>query len=174
MDSDLKVDNNTTDPWFSSENVIAPVNQANKFEDNFNSTFFEKLPDSDEYLALLGKLFLFTTTKLKIISLIYAERKLKKIKNNSNVLAQLAEKREACMQELLTNGSYREEDQHIDFENSATSLILKAIAPQKQALNQGELLELVKNDQLDSSSIKSLNNSSTEIKHIKETSENKI
>lgn len=62
MDSDLQVyNNNTTDPWFYPENVITSVNHSNKFEDNFNSTFFEKLPDSDEYLALLGKLY---TTKL--------------------------------------------------------------------------------------------------------------
>lgn len=81
----------------------------------------------------------------------FSERKLKKAKNNPDVLAQLAEKREACMQQLLMNGASLEQDQHIDFENSATSLILKTIAPQKQALNQGELLELVKNDHLESS-----------------------
>lgn len=79
------------------------------------------------------------------------ERKLQKIKNNTNVLAQLAEKREACMQQFLSNKSYMEHEQHLDFENSTTSLILKTIAPQKQALNQGELLQLVKNDQLESS-----------------------
>lgn len=72
------------------------------------------------------------------------------------------------MQEFLTNGMYVEEDQHIDFENSATSLILKAIAPQKQALNQGELLELVKNDQLDTSNIDSSNNSIAEIYQVEE------
>lgn len=76
---------------------------------------------------------------------------MQKIKSNTDVLAQLAEKREACMQQLLINGAALEQDQHIDFENSTTSLILKTIAPQKQALNQGELLELVKNDHLDSS-----------------------
>lgn len=42
-----------------------------------------------------------------------------------------------------------EQDQHTDFENSTSSIILKTIAPQKQALNPVELLELVKNDHLD-------------------------
>lgn len=102
-----------------------------------------------------------------------SERKLKKIRNNPDVLAQLAEKRESCMQEFLTNGTYTEEDQHIDFENSATSLILKTIAPQKQALNPGELLELVKNDQLDLTS-NNLSDSSTEIKQIEEKVEKKL
>lgn len=60
MDSDSQFHNNnkTTDPWFSTDNVIISENQTNKFEDNFNSTFFEKLPDSNEYLALLGKFYL--------------------------------------------------------------------------------------------------------------------
>lgn len=51
------------------------------------------------------------------------------------------------MQQLLSSNTYLE--QHIDFEDSPQSLILKTIAPQKQALNQGELLQLVKNDQLE-------------------------
>lgn len=72
------------------------------------------------------------------------------------------------MQEFLTNGIYIEEDPHTDFENSATFLILKAIAPQKQALNQGELLELVKNDQLDTSDINSSINSTGEIHQVEE------
>lgn len=65
------------------------------------------------------------------------------------------------MQQLLKNETCLEQDQHIDFEKSPASLLLKSIAPQKQALNQGELLELVKNDHLDSSQNKS-NQLSTE------------
>lgn len=61
------------------------------------------------------------------------------------------------MQQLLMNESNLEQDQHIDFEKSPAFLLWKSIAPQKQALNQGELLELVKNDQLDSSRSQSSN-----------------
>lgn len=54
------------------------------------------------------------------------------------------------MQELLSNNIYLEvEEEHIDFDISPASLILKTIVPQKQALNQGELLQLVKNDHLE-------------------------
>lgn len=75
MDSDLEMhNNNTTDPWFSTHNVIGSDNQTNKFEDNFNSTFFEKLPDSDEYLALLGKLNTKTDVALLKKHLLYREK----------------------------------------------------------------------------------------------------
>lgn len=53
---DLQLQDHTTDPWLSCGlNVITSEIPINKFEDNFNSQFFSKLPDSEEYLAILGK-----------------------------------------------------------------------------------------------------------------------
>lgn len=54
MDAQLQIQRKTADPWLFSDNVITPEISINKFEDNFHSQFFAKLPDSDEYLAILG------------------------------------------------------------------------------------------------------------------------
>lgn len=76
------------------------------------------------------------------------EQRLRKIKNDPDVLKQLAEKREACMQQLLFS-QCEVDDETIDLNTPIdNSTILRAIAPQKQALTQGELVELVKYDQL--------------------------
>lgn len=59
----------------------------------------------------------------------------------------MAEKKEACMLHLM-NGDYddsEELDLNTPVENSS---ILRTIAPHRQALTQGELVELVKYDQL--------------------------
>lgn len=64
------------------------------------------------------------------------------------MLAQLAAKKEACMQQLLTSAVHVEEE-IIEFDEPiSNSQILRTIAPQKQALYQGEIVELVKYDQL--------------------------
>lgn len=57
MDELVQMQDKTTNPWLSCDsNVITQEVGNNKFEDNFGSHFFVKLPDSDEYLAILGKL----------------------------------------------------------------------------------------------------------------------
>lgn len=87
------------------------------------------MPDSEQYLAVL-------------------EEKLRKIKNDPRVLAQLAAKKEDCMQQLLTSAVHIDEEIIELDEPISNSQILRTIAPQKQAINQGEIVELVKYDQL--------------------------
>ncbi|KAJ8946790.1 hypothetical protein NQ314_008773 [Rhamnusium bicolor] len=118
------------DPWMTCQtNVTVQEIPITKFEDNFTPTINDKLPDSEQYLAVL-------------------EEKLKKIKNDPRLLAQLTAKKEACMQQLLNSAIHLDEE-IIELEESIPhSQILRTIAPQKQALNQGEIVELVKYDQL--------------------------
>lgn len=139
------------DPWLSCQrHVTIPEIPITKFEDNFtleNIRIYEKLPDSDQYIAILGKLF--TLKQVWNLKMLFLESKLRKLKNDPNVLAQLAAKREACMQRLLctTEEFCLEED--LEYEKPVSeSQILRTIAPQKQAIKQGEILELVKYDQL--------------------------
>lgn len=75
------------------------------------------------------------------------EEKLHKIKSSPNILRQLAEKREDCMRELMKSEDFPDETLTLDIpiENST---ILRTLLPQRQALTQGELVELVKYDQL--------------------------
>ncbi|XP_074032000.1 uncharacterized protein isoform X2 [Leptinotarsa decemlineata] len=100
-----------------------------KFEDNFTIISNNKLPDSEQYLAIL-------------------EEKLRKIKNDPNIIAQLSAKKEACMQQLLSGPEEIDEEILNLDEPVSSSQILRTIAPQKQALNHGEIVELVKHDQL--------------------------
>lgn len=47
------------DPWSTCQaNVNIPEIPITKFEDNFTPTITEKLPDSEQYLAVLGKLII--------------------------------------------------------------------------------------------------------------------
>ncbi|XP_022917041.1 coiled-coil domain-containing protein 32 [Onthophagus taurus] len=117
------------DPWNNSYSN-SPTECAQKnFEDDFQPKIFEKLPDSDQYLASL-------------------EAKLHKIKTDQDVIKQLQQKREECMNQLLNNTQYSEDvDLELD-EPIESSTVLRAITPQKQALTQGEIVELVKYDQL--------------------------
>lgn len=65
------------------------------------------------------------------------------------MLKQLAEKREACMHQLMNTIAEFDIQQSIFEEPIDSSPILRTIAPEKQALTQGELLELVNYDQLE-------------------------
>ncbi|KAF5270712.1 hypothetical protein FQA39_LY01450 [Lamprigera yunnana] len=123
------------DPWATfREQVIEAnpsVNSDNyfKFEDNFKPLVSDTLPDSKEYLAAL-------------------ENKLAKLKSDPNILKQLADKREACMQQLLSadyNTVVGEQSFDTPVENST---ILRTIAPEKQALTEGERVTLIEYDQL--------------------------
>ncbi|KAJ8916870.1 hypothetical protein NQ315_005877 [Exocentrus adspersus] len=118
------------DPWSTCQtNVTISEIVLTKFEDNFiPGTTDNKLPDSEQYLAIL-------------------EEKLKKLKNDPKVLAQLTAKKEYCMQQLLAGAVQVEEAIELE-ETIPNSSILRTIAPQKQALTQGEIVEFIKYDQL--------------------------
>lgn len=71
------------------------------------------------------------------------------------------------MQEFLNDNNFhgidRVDEEVLDLDEPIpSSQILRAIAPQKQALNQGEVIEFVKYDQLDNDSDSSVNQSSTD------------
>nr|CAH7757622.1 unnamed protein product [Callosobruchus chinensis] len=115
------------DPWLMCQTDVTISGTITKFEDNFIPPF-TKLPDSEEYLAIL-------------------EARLRKIKQDPNILAQLAAKKEECMRQLL-NRPGELDDEILSLEEPIENLqILRTIAPQ-QAVTQGELVELLKYDQL--------------------------
>ncbi|XP_076269463.1 uncharacterized protein LOC143202058 isoform X2 [Rhynchophorus ferrugineus] len=120
------------DPWSCQTHVTDFDKKITKFEDDFIPLINnDKLPDHEAYLAIL-------------------ESKLRKIKSDPNVLRQLAAKKEGFMLQLLNEEhSYSVEQSHLD-EPIPNSQILRTLLPQKQALNQGEVVELIKYDQLSS------------------------
>lgn len=75
------------------------------------------------------------------------ENKLQKLKNDPDILRQLREKREACMQQLLQGTDFDQDNSELEAPVNA-SAILRAIAPERQALTSGEIVELVKYDLL--------------------------
>lgn len=127
------------DPWCNPNPGSEPsdaTQQQLQFEDNFEPSSAvpdqQRLADSDTYLAAL-------------------ERRLKRIKTNPTVLQQLAERREACMQQLLNdtssvaasnNNSYDQLDEPV-FNHE----LLRIIRPE-QAISAAELAHLVKHDHL--------------------------
>ncbi|KRT83773.1 hypothetical protein AMK59_3564 [Oryctes borbonicus] len=115
------------DPWNNSKSIDEAC--PNEFEDNFVPEI-TKLPDSEKYLAIL-------------------EEKLTKIKSNPNVMEQLAKKREECLNQLLSEPEYDcSRDLSLD-EPIESTTIMRTIMPQKQALTQGEIVELLKYDRLE-------------------------
>ncbi|CAG9812783.1 unnamed protein product [Phaedon cochleariae] len=118
------------DPWLSEVNIsISEKNTISKFEDNFTPVTNDKLPDSEEYLAIL-------------------EEKLKKLKNDPNILAQLKAKRESCMEQFMSNSNQIDLELLDLQEPLPNNPLLRTVAPQRQALEQSEIVELVKYDQL--------------------------
>ncbi|KAL3274679.1 hypothetical protein HHI36_016058 [Cryptolaemus montrouzieri] len=116
------------DPWSicQQQNVTVLESLSLKFEDNFSPTVSQTLPDSDQYLAHL-------------------ESKLAKLQNESNIIQQLIAKKEACMHQLLI-GENLVEDTSFDIPVNN----LKNLLSSRQALNQGEIVNLLKHDQLGS------------------------
>ncbi|KAK7872086.1 hypothetical protein R5R35_004569 [Gryllus longicercus] len=121
------------DPWLTNGNECQSV-KTSKFEDDFVPC--EKLPDSEEYLATL-------------------ERKLAKLKerqSKKDLVESLEETRKSCMLRLVTEGiAGVQEDLDLDIpvnNSHASSTLLRHIAPERQALTLGELVELLKADQL--------------------------
>lgn len=78
----------------------------------------------------------------------FTETKLKKLKSSPDVIRQLAEKREACMRQLLCEESIYEEETLRFAEPIEDSPILRTVAPHRQALTHGETVKLVRYDQL--------------------------
>lgn len=133
------------DPWCDNPNSSSSDPNALgdatalSFEDNFEPAVGGdqqqqprdgRLPDSDSYLAAL-------------------ERRLRRIRTNPTVLEQLAERRGACMQQLLndsTASSYDQLDERV--EPVFNHELLRFIRPE-QALSVAELAHLVKHDHLE-------------------------
>ncbi|XP_018327971.2 uncharacterized protein LOC108738863 [Agrilus planipennis] len=121
------------DPWTISRESVKIIETFEKPKEflSFEDNFIDSLPDSKEYIAIL-------------------ESKLKKLKSNPSFIKQLQEKREACMRELLcdmTNCPIEIEEDFLK-EELQTYSILRTIAPEKQALSKGEIVEFIKYDQL--------------------------
>lgn len=76
------------------------------------------------------------------------ESRLRKLKSDPNVLRQLTEKREACMRQLLGEQTFSEPEALTLEQPVDDSPLLRAVAPHRQALTQGETVELVKHDHL--------------------------
>ncbi|XP_055678570.1 uncharacterized protein LOC129787208 [Lutzomyia longipalpis] len=126
-------------PWLENDDR-SNLRTEIGFEDNFQPAraTSERLPDSKEYLDRL-------------------ESKLRRIKNNPDVLRQLAEKREACLQSLLVDCSEevqanRDIDLNLDApvgnpDFRAAQEIARFLRPE-QALSVGEVVHLVKHDHL--------------------------
>ncbi|KAK4874092.1 hypothetical protein RN001_013452 [Aquatica leii] len=123
------------DPWNNLphqqlSNLSYSIKSDNcfEFEDNFKPLVCDTLPDSKEYLASL-------------------EKKLAKLKSDPNVLQQLTAKREACMQQLLKNDYDSNVNDSLDTPIEHSTL-LRTLAPERQALTQGERVTLIQYDQL--------------------------
>ncbi|KAG8234307.1 hypothetical protein J437_LFUL013047 [Ladona fulva] len=122
----------TMDPWGdqSGEPTNGNSESQGKFEDNFKP--FNRLPDSEEYITCL-------------------ENKLKKLKSQQgkkDLVQSLSEARQSCMVRLTTEETESADLSYLDSPVDR-SVILEKIAPEKQALTTGELLELSKSDELD-------------------------
>lgn len=140
-----------TDPWSCGHNNQTSSSSdeisALKFEDNFTPSVQDTLPDSAQYLASLGISILLIYSHLTPPLL---EKRLRDIKNDPDILKQLREKREACLQNLLNSNRllFEDSDDNLDLP-VGNSQILRAILPQKAALNRGEIVDLVNYDQLE-------------------------
>lgn len=127
---------NKMDPWLSAGISEREGRLIQKFEDNFEPN--DRLPDSVEYLASLEK----KLTQLK-------ERQSKK-----DLVQSLEEKRKSSMLRLVSENSntpVTQEDLDLDApvnSNHPAHVFLRHIAPERQAVTLGELVELLKADQL--------------------------
>lgn len=130
----------TADPWCNPNPASSEPSDATQqlqFEDNFEPSADQqqqpqegRLPDSDSYLAAL-------------------ERRLKRIKTNPTVLQQLAERREACMQQLLNDNSAASSISYDQLDEPVFNHELLRIIRPEQAKTVLELAHLVKHDHLE-------------------------
>lgn len=70
---------------------------------------------------------------------------MKQLKKDSNIVKQLASKREDCMQQLLAGENVVEAEPEL---NQPVNN-LRNLLSSRQALNQGEVVDLLKHDQLE-------------------------
>lgn len=70
---------------------------------------------------------------------------MKQLKKDSNIVQQLASKREDCMQQLLAGENVVEAEPEL---NQPVNN-LRNLLSSRQALNQGEVVDLLKHDQLE-------------------------
>lgn len=88
-----------------------------------------------------------------------AEKKLSKLRTNTDVLSQLTARREQCLEHLLSGAITLPTDSElgIDLEAaentdtrplSGTGIIVRSLLPE-QAVNAGELVHIIKYDQLE-------------------------
>lgn len=127
------------DPWLSSDNGRKEETTTLKFEDNFEPKEpSDRLPDSVQYLESLEK-------KLA---------RLKEKQSKKDLVQSLEEKHKSCMLRLVSaenNYSVTQEDLDLDApvsSNHPAHALLRHIAPESQAITLGELVELLKADQL--------------------------
>ncbi|XP_050079169.1 uncharacterized protein LOC126566011 [Anopheles maculipalpis] len=122
----------------SPTTTIVAIASSLAFEDNFSpeqpplnprEPQDNRLPDSDNYLAAL-------------------EKRLHRLRNNPNVLQQLTERREACMQSLLGGSVTLRTDADLVLEEPVNSNELIRFIRPEQALSQAEVVQLVQHDQL--------------------------
>lgn len=133
----------SADAWKEQSDISGPINLF--FEDNFEANkehpkpTFQPLDDSAEYLAIL-------------------QRRLAKLQN-PKVVDQLREKRDQCMRELLGGATPTGllTDSQLNLEasiglsdNQTASEIIRFIKPE-QPLTAGEVVPIIKHDQLERS-----------------------
>lgn len=120
------------DPWAEQSGTLSNEHSEShgEFEDNFKP--FKRLPDSEEYITSL-------------------ENKLKRLKSKQgkkDLVQSLSEARQSCMVRLTTEGTDTADLSYLDSPLDR-SVILEKLAPEKQALTAGELVELSKADELE-------------------------
>ncbi|XP_018788377.1 PREDICTED: uncharacterized protein LOC108968673 [Bactrocera latifrons] len=101
-----------------------------KIDGNNSSTHcLEPLPDSDNYLRGL-------------------ERKLQKIKKGANLVEALTEKRNDCLRHLLNSGDADNNNEVLALDQPLNNIEFYRHLQPVQALSVGELVHIVKHDQL--------------------------
>lgn len=89
-----------------------------------------------------------------LLHFFFTENKLKKIKNDPNILRQLTERREECFRNLLNDNIRIQTEQDLELEAEVNpelgraNEILRQIRPE-QPLSVGEIVHIIKHDHLD-------------------------
>ncbi|XP_053945333.1 uncharacterized protein LOC128854902 [Anastrepha ludens] len=109
------------------ENTVSP--RSGKKNSNTIACAVEPLPDSDNYLRGL-------------------ERKLQKIKKGANLVEALAEKRNDCLRQLLNNGDPDNNNAVLALDQPLNNPEFYRHLQPVQAISVGELVHIVKYDQL--------------------------
>ncbi|XP_058816601.1 uncharacterized protein LOC131679868 [Topomyia yanbarensis] len=144
---------NVADPWSSSSDFPNQIQQQQEgeaeyrrlqFEDDFEAVSIaevdnghnsrqprdNRLPDSDNYLAVL-------------------ERKLKRLKTSPTVLQQLVERREVCMQYLLNDTDRSSYCADLELNEPINNYELLRFIKPEQAQSVAERVNLIKYDHLE-------------------------